>query len=109
MSNNIFYKALAAVSTVGIVVIAGISITKEKRIDSLTCFIDLDEISRALSVYVTPNQHYHKVKGLYTWPKALYPSAELRGNGRLEVTCKDIANEDLKEENKTFFKSIKTF
>ena len=27
MSNNIFYKALAAVSTVGIVVIAGIQVT----------------------------------------------------------------------------------
>tara|TARA_Y100001968_G_scaffold190916_1_gene174935 strand:+ start:430 stop:630 length:201 start_codon:yes stop_codon:yes gene_type:complete len=64
MSNNIFYKALAAVSTIGIVVIAGIQVTTTLKKGNNT----EDQLAKTMvEIKKTRNNRYRKY-GL-SWKK----------------------------------------
>lgn len=51
------------------------------------CYILTEDIISKLKVYSRPTEHYHKLKGLYTWQEAVYVPVELEGSGEIEVRC----------------------
>lgn len=51
------------------------------------CFILLEDLIGKLEVYSRPTEHYHKVKGYYTWQETVYTPVELEGSGEIEVRC----------------------
>jgi hypothetical protein len=52
-----------------------------------SCYIDIAELVQMLRAHSSPVEHYHKVKGLYTWPATTRTPVEIEGTGRLGVTC----------------------
>lgn len=51
------------------------------------CFIRAEDIISKLTVNSRPTEHYHKVKGFYTWQETVYIPVELEGSGDIEVRC----------------------
>lgn len=62
-----------------------------KATDSKTaakrCFILIEDLISKLKVYSRPTEHYHKVKGYYTWQETVNTPVELEGSGEVEVRC----------------------
>jgi len=51
------------------------------------CFVLIEDLIGKLKVYSRPTEHYHKVKGYYTWQETVYTPVELEGSGEVEVRC----------------------
>jgi len=63
---------------------------QHKASSSLDCFVEISELLEKVSVHSSPVEHYHKVKGLYTWGgggEVVRVPVELEGSGRLRVIC----------------------
>ena len=54
---------------------------------SKRCFILIEDLISKLKVYSRPTEHYHKVKGWYTWQETVNTPVELEGSGEVEVRC----------------------
>lgn len=51
------------------------------------CYILVEDLISKLKIYARPTEHYHKVKGYYTWQETVYNPVELEGSGDVEVRC----------------------
>jgi hypothetical protein len=65
----------------------GINKTNASKTGTKRCFILLEDLISKLKVYSRPTEHYHKVKGHYTWQETVSTPFELEGSGEFEVRC----------------------
>lgn len=51
------------------------------------CYVDVAELVSMIKAYSPAQEHYHKVKGLYTWQAPTKAKIDLSGSGKVVVQC----------------------
>ena len=85
------FKAIAATAAV-ITCCIGNPLPAEAVDDNNTsmlkkCYVDVAELVSMIEAYSPAQEHYHKVKGLYTWQASTKAKVDLSGSGMVEVKC----------------------